>query len=100
MEAALDSVQEAVREAEKNPAEKTGQEFSAKEQSPFPSACERDSLDLSSLNLYCTHQAIFLFTSSLLRGDHSFHICSNDIIQHKTLRTLLYIPHNKGEIKT
>ncbi len=30
MEAALDSLQEAVWEAEKNPAEKTSQEFSAK----------------------------------------------------------------------
>ncbi|CAK9858405.1 unnamed protein product [Sphagnum jensenii] len=82
MEAALDSLQEAVWEAEMNLAEKTSQEFSAKEQNPFPSARERDSLDLSSPNLYCTHQAIFFVTSSRLRGDYSFHICSNDIIQH------------------
>ncbi|CAK9192810.1 unnamed protein product [Sphagnum troendelagicum] len=83
MEATLDSLQVAVWEAEKNPAEKTSQELSAKEQNPFPSARERASLDLSSPNLYyCTHQAIFLVTSTLLRGDYSFHICSNDIIQH------------------
>lgn len=40
-----------------------------REQNPFPSARERASRDLSSPNLYCTHQAIFLVTSSLLRGE-------------------------------